>query len=528
MKKLIDEIDIQTFLAPAIMVLIVLTFGVVAPDKFGDIIMIAFTWITTHFGWFYALGTTALIFFCFWAGFSKVGKIRLGGKNAKPDMKMGSWIAITFTSGMALGVVFYGVGEGLMNYMTPPGFTGLEGGTAQAAEEALKYVFVHWCFQPYAIYTAAGLGFAFVYWNMNQKFSLSAGLYPLVGEKAYGWRGNIVNWLCLYVMVATLGTNVGLGTLQLTSGIDYVFDFSYDAVVMQMAVIITLAVISITAACTGIHKGIKYISVTNMYIFAAILIWAFCFGGTDFILANTVTSVGKYLDMFLPQALYLDPTGISTWISDWTIYYWAWWLTVAPLTGLFLAKLAKGRTIREFVLVNMFIPIGFVVVWFGTFGSSAIFQQMMGNDIWGQVEAFGFPVSLFAYLNTLPCKSILTLLGFLAIFFSFITQSESMTYTMAGMTAKDNSADETGEQKSPRFLKVFWGGSISLMGFILIQSGGLNAVQKSVVMLGLPILVVIIINCISFAKATTNRVKYDYTLSDEDREKLKLEADDAV
>ena len=195
-------------------------------------------------------------------------------------------------------------------------------------------------------------------------------------------------------------------------------------------------------------------------------------------------------------------------------------LTVAPLTGLFLSKLAKGRTIRQFVLVNLFVPIGFIIIWFGTFGSSAIFQQMNGGQIWQAIEEFGFPVALFAYLKELPLTPFLMVLGFLAIFFSFTTQSESMTYTMAGMTSADKSEDESGEQRSPVYLKIFWGAAIALFGYALLLSGGLDQVQRSVVMLGLPVLAILIVNAVGFIKAVTHREIYDLTLTEEEKKKL--------
>lgn len=521
MKKFLSQIDMMAFLPPAILTVIILLIGVVNPEGFGKIVDVAFNWISGNLGWMYQIGLLFLLFGCLWAAFSKVGKIRLGGKDAKPNMSMGSWIAVTFTSGMALGVVFYGVGEGLMNFMSPPGFSGMEAGSAQAAEEALSYVFFHWGFHPYAIYTAASLGFAFTYWNTKRSFTLSSGLYPLLGEKGEkGIWGNLVNWLCMYIMVATLGTNMGLGSLQLSAGFEYVFGKGFGGESLSTIIILVLATMGITFACSGIHKAIKHVSNANMVIFAALVVWAFFFGGTRFILNNTVTALGQYLDNIVWESFYMEPAIESGWVSGWTLYYWAWWLTVAPLTGLFLIKLAKGRTIRQFVMVNMFIPIGFVVVWFGTFGSSAIFQQMNGHDIWGAIQEFGFPVAQFAYLKTLPLDKIAILFGFLAVFFSFITQSESMTYTMAGMTAKDKGETETGEQKSPHLLKIFWGGSIALMGYILLKAGGLESVQRSVVMLGLPVLIILIINFVGFMKAVRNREVYDLTLTEEEKQIL--------
>jgi len=496
---------------------IVLSFGVLLPEQFGENVHLAFEYTTRYFSWFFALGTTFLMFFSLWAGFGKYGHIKLGGFDAKPDMSILSWVAITFTSGMALGVVFYGVGEPLLHFMQPPNFTNLAPGSANAAEAALKYVFVHWCLQPYGIYTASGLGFAFVYWNTKRPFELGSALYPLIGEKSTGWPGMLVNAMCLYVMVATLGTNVGLGTLQLTTGIDYVMNLKYSPMVMQLGVIVFLATIWIFAACTGIHKGIKYISIINVYIFVILLVWVFIFGDTIFILNNTISSIGKYLSVAVEQGLYLEPVKQTGWIGRQTIYYWAWWLTIAPLVGMFLVKLAKGRTIRQFVIVNMIVPIIFIFIWFGCFGSAAISAQLSGFDLWREIEVFGLSVSLFAFIQMLPLKSVMIILGFLAILFSFITQTEAMTYTMAAISSANKEETEDGEQKSPNFLKVFWGVSVAVMGFILIQSGGLDAVQTSVVICGLPILVLLIINAFAFIKSVQHRVVYDLTLTEKQK-----------
>ena len=300
--KFFKKVDKDAFIVPAVMSVIVLLFGVLNPVGFGKVIDTAFEWLSNNFGWAYQIGLFFLLIFCLWAGFSKVGNIRIGGKDAKPTMSMGSWIAITFTSGMALGVVFYGVGEGLQNFMAPPGFSGMEAGSVEAAEHALRYVFFHWGLHPYAIYCGAGLAFAFIYWNTKRSFTLSSGLYPLLGEKGEkGMPGKLVNWLCMYIMVATLGTNMGLASLQLSAGIQYVFGVTIPENILGPLVIIVLAACGILFACSGIHKAIKYVSTTNMYIFGFLVVFAFFFGGTRFIMNNTVTSVGKYLAYLLEE-----------------------------------------------------------------------------------------------------------------------------------------------------------------------------------------------------------------------------------
>lgn len=519
---MLKKIDKKTFVVPALLSVVILIIGVFFPEGFGKFVNMLFSFVTGYLGWIFQYGLVILLIICLWAAFSKYGRIRLGGKDAKPTMSFLSWCAITFTSGMALGVVFYGVGEGLMNYMSPPGFSGDAAASAEAAEHALSYVFFHWGFQPYAIYTAAGLGYAFVYWNTKRSFNLSSSLYPLMGEKGEkGWAGNLINWVSMYIMMACLGTNIGLGALQLTSGIEYVSGSKVSGDWLPTLIIIILATSGITCACSGIHKAIKHVSNLNMIIFFILMFSALVLGGTKFILNNVCSSIGEYLKNIVWESFYLEPAKQSGWIADWTLYYWNWWLLVGPITGLFLTKLAKGRTIKEFVLVNMFIPVGFVIAWFGIFGSSAIFQQMNGHDIWGVIQEYGFPVAQFAYLKTLPGSGFLIVLGFLATFFSFVTQSESMTYTMAGMTSADKSETATGEQNSPAFLKIFWGVAIAVMGYVLLKAGGLQVVQRATVMMGLPILIILMINIWSFIKAVRHREIYDNTLTDEEKEMLK-------
>lgn len=517
MNKFLKKIDLKLFVVPAVLSVLVVIIGVFFTEQFGSLIDALFEVITKYFGWGYAIGMALLVVFCFWAGFSKVGKIRLGGKNARPGMSMFAWIAITFTSGMAMGVMFYAVGEPLQYLMEPPVFSGMASGTAQAAEQSLAYVFFHWGIHPYAIYTAAGLGYAFVYWNTKRSFSLTSSLYPLLGEK--GERGP---WGCLlsfYIIVACLGTNHGLFTLQMSTGLNYVFGTNISEAAYPF-IIGALELLAVVCACSGIHKAIAYVSKANMVIFAILLAWAFAFGGVGDVLNNTCTAIGKYLGIFVPQTFYLEPYVQSGWVGDWTLYYWAWWLVVAPITGLFLAKLAKGRTIREFVMVNMFIPVGFIVAWFGTFGSSAISAQLGGRDIWSDIQAFGFPVALFSYLKGLPWFKIMSALAFIALIFSVLTQAESMVYTMTGMTAADKSEDENGEQRSPHSLKAFWGIVIGGMAYVLLKAGGLDTVQRSVAALGFPILVILLVNCASFIKAVRNREVYDLTLTDKEREKI--------
>ena len=481
----------QVFYPPAILLVAVVLFGALCPEQLGTAANAAFAFCIKYFSWFYSMGVGVLFVFVLWAGLGRYGGIRLGGPDAEPEMSFFSWFAVALTSGIAIGIVFYGVAEPLGNYTSPAGFTGLEPRSALAAEGALRTVFLHWGFHPYATYTSFGLFIAFLFYNQKKPFKISTGLYPLLGERVNGLAGNLIDALCIFSIVAGIGTSLGLGAMQLAGGIGYVSGTAMGSVLtLWLALIASMAVFYIVAACTGLHKGIKLISNLNVYIYFALLIWVFLFGPTLFILNNTSSAVGDYLSSITRQSLYLEPVLQTGWVGGWTIFYWSWWLAFAPMVGLFLVKLAKGRTIKEFVMVNFFAPTLFAIVWFGIFGSSAIHMEHFANiPLAKEISEFGTQVALFAFLKNLPLPGLLNILGFLAIVFSFVTLAESMTLTLANMTTSEEAAAASDdEQDAPNVLKIFWGALMAGMAFVLLMSGGLKSLQTAVVVCGLPIL----------------------------------------
>ena len=516
MKIFLDTIDKRAFFPPAILLVAAMVIGIFFPEQLAVAANAAFDFTTVNFGWFYAIGCTFLVIFTLWAGFSKYGNIRLGGEDAQPEMSFKTWFAIALTSGIAIGIVFYGIAEPLTNFISPPEFTGMESRSADAAESALAYTFMNWAIHPYSIYTAAGICIAFMYYNGKQKYQLSSGLYPLIGEKANGSIGSWVNAIAIIALVGGIGTSLGIGVLQAASGINYVFDANFDFGMLYAVIIAFMVVIYVGAACTGLHKGIAIVSNLNVYVYAGLLIWAFIFGGSLFILNNTFTGIGKYLSMIVEQSFYLESAHDSGWISGNTIFYYAWWLSFAPMLGLFLIKLAKGRTIREFVLVNLVAPVTFTFIWFGIFGSSAINLELNGiSNISADIASHGIPVAMFAYVKNLPLSFIMVILGFLAILFSFVTLAESQTLTIAEITCRQEKLK--GEENSaPASLKIFWGLLMGLMAFSLLQSGGINALQTAVIVCGLPILVLMLIMAAAYIKSMLKHEEYDKTLNKKD------------
>lgn len=515
-KGFLKVIDKRAFFPPAILLTIATVIGVVFPHTLQKAVDVTFDFTTTNFGWFYALGSTFLVVFCLWAGFSKYGRIRLGGKDAKPEMSFAKWFAIALTSGIAIGVVFYGVAEPMINFTAPPEFSGLEPRSPEAAEASLKYVFLHWALHPYGIYTAAGLCLAFVFWNMKRKLQVSSALYPLIGEKADGQAVSWINALTIFATIAGIGTSLGFGVLQAASGINYVFGTDFDSGVLWIVIIGFMVLIYTVAACTGLHKGVALISNLNVYVYFVLLAWGFLFGGALFIINNTVTGVGKYLSSFVSESMYLEPAMATGWVSSNTIFYYAWWIAFAPLVGVFLVKLAKGRTIREFVLVNMIAPVIFTFLWFGVFGSSAISMELGGNcNIVADIASYGSPVALFAYLKNLPLSGLMVIFGFAAIVFSFVTLAEAQTLTIAELTCVQDEEDETkSERNAPASVKIFWGVLMGLMAFALLYSGGVSAIQTASIVCALPILALMLVMAASYIKGMKNYREYDQTLED--------------
>lgn len=515
-----ERINKRTFLPPAILTVLITVIGIVAPKQLGVAMNAALNWCTKYWGWLYALGSFLLVIFCIWVCVSKYGKIRLGGKDAKPEMSFFKWFSIVLTSGMAAGLCYWSVAEPVNFFMNPPEFSGMAGGSVQAAEMTLRYCFLHWTLHPYAIYTSVGIALGFMYWNAKRPFSVSSALYPMLGEKANGALQYWINAACIFCLVAGLGTTLGLAIDQLSSGLNFISGQSFDLIKVGFIICILFALIAILAACTGLHKGVAMISTANMYMFIGLLVFAFLFGGTLFIINNTVTSVGQYFQFLPGQALYLEPAQQTGWVNGWTVFYLAWWLAFAPLIGLFQIKLSKGRTIRQYIIVNMFVPCIFLVAWFGTFGSSAINMELSGNAGISQALAeFGNSVAFFAYLKELPISSITVIVAIVAVIFSIVTQTEAEVLTIADLCMKDEGGDSESDKHSPAVLKIFWGLIMSLLAFALLYSGGLSAVQTASIVLGLPMLVLILVMCVSAIKGFRNYKEYDKTLEqDEDYE----------
>ncbi len=514
-KSFLSKVNMRSFLVPAVLMVIAACVGIFAPEALGSAASAALNFTIDKFGWFYVLGSSFLLILAIVICFTKFGSVRLGGPDAKPEFSTMTWFSITLTSVIAIGIVFYGVAEPMTNFNAPAAFLGLEAGSAAAAEQAIPYTLLHWGLHPYGIYTGTALCLAFMYWNGKRKFAVSSALYPLIGNKADGKAGDWINAVTIFCVIGGVATGFGLGIMQFTSGLGFVTGKDFNNNFSYFVLIAIFAVVYILSACTGLHKGIALISNLNTWIYIILLIFFFVVGNPIYVLNTAVSSIGQYLDILPVQSFYLEAAQQTGWVGGNTVFYLAWWLAFAPIMGLFLIKLAKGRTIREFVIMNLFAPVLFAIIWFSIFGGSAISSQLAGNmAIWEAIQEQGIQVALFVFFKQYPLAGITSVLGLCAIVFSFITNAEANVLTVAEMTARVDESDKDDAQKaSPHWLKVFWGVLMAAVAFALMQSGGLSALQTSVIVCALPILVLTIFMVYAFLKSVKDFEKYD-TYSD--------------
>ncbi len=501
----------QIFIPPAILLIIAILIGALYPEGMKSALNFTLGFITKQLGWLFTLGSVLLVVFCLWAGFSRVGKIRLGGPNAKPTMSRFQWFAVSFTASLATGIIYWGVAEPMTYFMSPPTHLGLEGGTIESANIALLYSYLHWSFVPFSIYASAGISVAFLFYNCGKPFRVSTALYPLIGERAYGPIGNFVEAIAIFGTIGGLSTSLGLSTMQMASGLNYLFAIDSGTFLLTV-IIIVMACIYTFVATTGVHKGIKHVGTANMYLYFVLMIFVFSFGHTRTIVESIFTTVGEFLVSFIPLVTFSDPYAQTGWPEAWTTFYWAWWLASAPIAGLFLIKLAKGRTVHDFVIVNLIAPTLMVFLWFGLFGSAGIASDLFdGTQIGKTIMEIGSEFAIYELFKNYPVPLFSSSLALLVIATSYSTTAEAWSYTLAAMTTVG--FDEQGNEKEPpKSVIAFWGFSIAAITIVLLYTGGkssLQALQTSALIAGLPIIVIELFMALGYVKSMQNIRKYD-------------------
>jgi choline/glycine/proline betaine transport protein len=484
------------FFGAALTILAIILFGALWTQQAGKVFNIILEFITRYFGWYYVIIVFAFFVFVIWLALSKYGKIRLGGDKSRPEFSRFSWFSMLFAAGMGMGLIFWGVAEPVMHYTNPPT---AEPESLNAMKEGLRFSFFHWGLHPWAIYIAFGLGIAYFHFRHKLPLAPRSLLYPILGKRTEGWIGHVTDIFCTIGTLLGVATSLGLGAMQINSGIHALTDLPNNTTV-QVWIIGIITVVATVSTVTGISKGIRFLSMTNVAFMFLLLLFVFFTGPTLYQLNTLVNTLGSYFADIIDMSLWIDLRKDNNWQNNWTLFYWGWWISWSPFVGIFIARISKGRTIREFILNVLLVPALVTFFWLSVFGGTALYLEMtQGVDIASVVNE-NVAMSLHALLKHLPISQVTQWVGVALIIIFFITSSDSGSYV-------DDMVTSGGHPNPPAAQRAFWGISEGATAAVLVVAGGLSALQTASISAGLPQSLLVIACCFALVKALRNDIR---------------------
>ncbi|MCL6251123.1 BCCT family transporter [Altererythrobacter sp. KTW20L] len=446
--------------------------------------------IVADFGWFYVGAVAGFLFFVIYLMLSRHGEIKLGPDDSEPDYSYLSWFAMLFSAGMGIGLVFFGVAEPIQHYAAPP--VG-ESGTVEAARQAMVLTFLHWGLHAWAIYIVVGLALAYFSFRRGLPLALRSPLFPLIGRRIYGPIGHSVDIFAVIGTMFGVATSLGLGVLQVNAGFNYLFGLPI-AVSNQLLLIAGITGIATVSVFLGLDRGVKRLSELNIILAVLLLVFVLVAGPTIFLLDAYLQNIGAYLDSLIQRTFRLYAYEPNPWLGSWTLFYWGWWIAWSPFVGMFIARISRGRTIREFISGVLLVPVLFSFLWMTVFGNTAIWLDMGGVAPIAETALNNLPVALFATLEALPLGAITSLIATLLIITFFVTSADSGALVIDTITS--GAAVDT-----PVWQRIFWAISAGTIAGVLLLAGGLEALQTAAIASALPFAVIMIFICFGLLRA---------------------------
>ncbi|WP_099864440.1 BCCT family transporter [Pararhizobium haloflavum] len=506
MDELAHKLGLRTdpiiFFVSAAFMLVFLLALVIAPEAIGNAFEAGRTWVVTNLGWFFILGVNVWLFFLLWVAISRYGAIRLGGQDAKPAYDNLSWFTMLFAGGIGTILMFWGVAEPIYHFSSPP-HADVTPFSVEAAEEAMGFSLYHLGLHTWTIFTLPGLAFAYFIYRYNLPVRVSSVFYPILKERIHGPIGKTIDIFALLGTLFGVAVSIGLGTQQINAGLSELFGVP-DNVVTKVAIIVVLTSVATASIVAGLDKGVKLLSNINIAMATGLMLFVLFTGSTIFLLRGIIETLGIYIENIIPMAFWNDMMAQYTseggswgWQADWTVFYWAWTVTWSPFIGIFVARISKGRTIREFVLGVLFAPSLFTLVWFAIFGWSAMeidgigqaARDALGAEA-GQMTAAveeSVPLAMFAFFEHFPFTTLIQGLAIVIVAIFFATSSDSASLVVDMLCTGD-------AEPGPTRQRVFWGvseGAVAVMLIVLAGEAGLTALQQVITVIGLPIFIMV-------------------------------------
>ncbi|SFX25575.1 BCCT family transporter [Marinospirillum alkaliphilum] len=466
-------------------------------------------WLTSNLDWFFISAANIFVLLCLFLIFSPLGRVRLGGTEATPDFSYLGWFSMLFAAGMGIGLMFFGVSEPLSHFSSAYGGTSMDGGVrtdwaplgaaagdALAAERlGMAATIYHWALHPWAIYAVLALGLALFSFNKGLPLTIRSIFYPLLGERVWGWPGHVIDILAVLATLFGLATSLGLGASQAAAGLNFLFGLP-EGTTMEVLLVIAITLIALVSVVAGLEAGVKRLSEINMVLAALLLLFVILVGPTLAIMTGFFANLVAYLQ-HLPALA--NPVGRedANFAQGWTAFYWAWWISWSPFVGMFIARVSRGRTVREFLISVLLIPSTACVLWMSVFGGTAISQLLGGYDA---LTDAALPLQLFTMLDALPIAQITSFVAIILVVVFFITSSDSGSLVIDTIAAG-------GKVNAPTPQRVFWCTFEGLVAIALILGGGLVALQAMAVSAGFPFTLVLLMSCVALIKGLSSEPK---------------------
>ena len=540
------DINPPVFLTAGGLIVLFIVLSLVFPEQAGEVFADTRVAVSDYFDWLFIMGVNLFILFMVYLAISKYGMIRLGGVDGEKEFSDVSWIAMLFSAGMGIGLMFFGVAEPVWHFFDP--HLGAEGGTEAAGEVAIAVSLFHWGFHPWAIYALVALGLAFFSYNRGLPLTFRSVFYPVLGERIYGWPGHVIDIFTVFATLFGLVTSLGLGALQINAGLTFlgesvgVFPAVPDSIWVAVGIILVVTGLAVISVYLGLDKGIRRLSNLNLTLMMLLLASVFILGPTLFILGVLPQGIGAYLGNFFElsffgnsfDAPYFEGSGWygpggdgeGDFLVDWTVFYWAWWISWSPFVGMFIARISKGRTIREFVGGVLLIPVIFSFAWFAAMGGTAIhfeLQEATAGAISGEVFEVGEDTAMFAMFDLMPGTTILALIAVVLVTTFFVTSSDSGSLVLEHLSTG-------GKHETPPAGRVFWASTEGLVAIALLVAGGdtaIEALQAAAIASGLPFTFILLFMIYAVMKGLQK--EYRILNSDEFQERMdELREDDDV
>ena len=476
------RVNRPVFIASALLIVGFIVFGSLFGELAGEVFSQLQSFITHRFRWLFIILMNVTVVFSLYIALSRYGDIRLGHQTEHPEYSLLSWFGMLFSAGIGIGLLYWGTAEPLYHFMSPP--MG-QAETVEAAKQAMSISFLHWGIHAWALYCVVALSLAYFHYRRGLPLSIRSVLFPLIGQKIYGKWGHVVDTLAVFGTMFGVVTSLGLGAMQINAGFSNVFGIPNN-VPVQLCLIAIITAMATLSVMMGLDKGIKRLSDINIVLTVLLLGFMLFFGPTQFIIDSFIENIGNYVSQLIPLGFWSEAYSNTDWQANWTIFYWAWWVSWSPFVGIFVARISRGRTIREFIFGVLFIPMLLLFFWFTTFGGSAVHMELMGN--YGLIEAVkaDYGSAIFKLIEYYPLTKPLTLVIVVMIMLWFVTSSDSASFVIDMLTAG-------GDTNPPKIQRLFWALSQGVIAAVLLVAGGLSALQAVAIIAGFPFAIVVFV-----------------------------------